>query len=136
MTTNNRQFIKLTLINSGNPLILATADIRSVTLYKKIAVGDEGTRVHVGDGDMGWIVKETPEQIYAMLEPYQPAALLDEYEKLANIATNVKFRLTKTLCKHIPSHIKVNAAALADDIESVCKEITDLGADAKRKANN
>lgn len=133
----NRQFIKLTGAKfplTGSSIIIPVSNITSVSRFS-----DESfTRVWDARlkpaGDDFWEVIETPEQIYAMLEPYQPAALLDEYEKLANITTNVKFRLTETLCKHIPSHIKVNAAALADDIESVCKEITDLADAAKRKA--
>ena len=135
MTTTNRQFIKLTLhgepFKGAAPVVIAVSRIASLMVRPT----EEWTTITEDNGSL-WHVKETPEQIYAMLNPLNPAALVDEYEKLANIATNVKFRLTETLCKHIPRGFKVDAGVLAADIEIVCKEITDLGADAKRKANN
>lgn len=126
----NRQFIKLN-DNHGDQHIIPTCEIILITP----SVAIKGSSIQFKTAGT-WSYKETPEEIYAMLEPYQPAALLDEYEKLANIATDVKFRLTEVLCKHIPSHIKVNSAALANDVEIVCEEITGLAYEAKRKANN
>jgi hypothetical protein len=132
----NRQFIKLTSAIDNSTIVLLATSIVYVCKGRGDYEGHTEIRTWFRPDVETFChhVTETPEQIYAMLEPYQPAALLDEYEKLANIATNVKFRLTEVLCKRIPSHIKVNTGLLADDIEIVCKEITDLADEAKRKA--